>query len=73
MGAPEGSIGIVSGLKRLGRWGHGLASSDRRVEMGIECGTPGYKATLLKRNCRYLCRTNQKRAVLLPAPDMDIH
>ena len=43
-GAPEGSNGSVSGLKRLRRWDHSLVSSDRLVG-GIEDGTPGYKAT----------------------------
>ena len=45
--APEGSTGSGSGLKRLRRWDHSLKSHPISRELGIELGTPRYKASSL--------------------------
>ena len=53
LGAPEGSIGSGSGLKRLRRRGPRLkVSSDRLVEPGIERGTLRSKASDLSATAR---------------------
>ena len=43
-GSTRRLAGSGSCLKRLRKWGHGLVSSDRLMEPGIELRTPWYKA-----------------------------